>query len=432
MKKMKIVALLTTILSVSLAGCSGDTTSNTSASTNASTAATNASTTASTKENKEPSVITIAARGGSHVDAMNLVKEKFETQNNVKIEILGLESDDLKQKISLDSKNSKGAYDLIMADDPWMPEFTEANIFENLTKLGVKEDTDFMKQGLDLGKAPYGEGDLYALPFSGNVQFFFYNKELLNKSGESVPESWEKVLKIASDIKTKEGKPGYVIRGEQGNPIVSDFLPVLWAFGGDVMDSNFKGTMQTKEAKDALEMYIALLKVGANYNKNDIVSSVSEGKAAMSLGWPSWYISKEGSKADFANIPSKSTESSSAKSTGMIGNWMMGVTANSQNKELAKEFLVYITSAETQKTMMEKGGVPTRISVCNDTELLSQYPYLKTLKTATQNSVARPRTPKWSEIEVAVGAELSAVVAGSKSIDDGLKASNEAINTIMK
>ena len=41
-----------------------------------------------------------------------------------------------------------------------------------------------------------------------------------------LPSSWEDVLKTAKKIKSA-GKAGYVIRGQQGNPIVSDFLPVL-------------------------------------------------------------------------------------------------------------------------------------------------------------------------------------------------------------
>jgi len=76
----------------------------------------------------EPAKLVIAARGGSHVDVINAAKEKFEQENKVKIEVLGLESADLKQKVSLDAVNKEGAYDLTMIDDPWMPEFCETHI----------------------------------------------------------------------------------------------------------------------------------------------------------------------------------------------------------------------------------------------------------------------------------------------------------------
>ena len=124
-RKLSILLVLTLVMSM-LAACTGT----------------------KSQSSTEPKKLVVAARGGSHVDVLNSVKADFETKNNVKIEILGLEAADLQQKVSLDSKNKKGAYDLAMADDPWMPELTEANIFANLSKLKYKEDSDFVKASL--------------------------------------------------------------------------------------------------------------------------------------------------------------------------------------------------------------------------------------------------------------------------------------------
>jgi multiple sugar transport system substrate-binding protein len=380
----------------------------------------------------EPAKLVVAARGGSHVDVLNAVKADFEAENNCTIEILGLEATDLKQKVSLDSQNKVGAYDLAMADDPWMPEYCEAGIFANLTELGYKADSDFVKASLDIGKYPYAEGDIYALPFAGNVQLLFYNKQVLDDAGMTVPESWEDVLKIAKAVNGKDGKVGYVIRGQQGNPIVTDYLPILWAYGGDVFDKSGNLTIDTKEAKEALKLYMELLKNGANYEKNDIVAAVSGGKAAAALGWPSWFISGETASADYAAIPSKATPTSAPHPTGMIGNWMMGVTANSGNSELAMKFLEYVTSADVQKKAAEFGGVPTRTSVFNDSELLAKYPYFATILTCTENSVVRPRLVEWTDIETAYGTELSSAISGTKSVDQALADARTAIEAIIK
>ena len=78
--------------------------------------------------------LTIAARGGSHVDVINAVKDKFEKENNCTIKILGLENASLKQKVSLDSRNEEGAFDLVMLDDPWIPEFAAGGLLLNLTQ----------------------------------------------------------------------------------------------------------------------------------------------------------------------------------------------------------------------------------------------------------------------------------------------------------
>ncbi|GHV94067.1 ABC transporter substrate-binding protein [Spirochaetia bacterium] len=385
----------------------------------------------SQKQQSGPQKLVIAARGGLHVTAIESVKAAFERDNNCTIEILGLEADDLKQKISLDSRSSAGAYDLAMADDPWMPELCDAGIYANLTKLGFTGDSDFIPASLAIGKNPYGTGDVYALPFAGNVQLLFYNKALLDNNKIAVPTDWAGVLAASQTLK-RAGKLGYVIRGQQGNPIVSDYLPLLWAYGGNVFDSSGKVTVDSQAAKDALQMYINLLGSGANYERNDLVAAVADGNAGMALGWPSWFISGANAQAAWAVIPGKSGPTAAAHPTGMIGHWMMGVTANSTHKELALKFLQYVTSSASQKIMADNGGVPTRTSVYSDPVLAAKYSYYPTLLQATIDSVVRPRLASWSEIEAVYGAELSAAVSGAKNVDRALADAKAAIERIQR
>jgi multiple sugar transport system substrate-binding protein len=384
-------------------------------------------------ETEGPVKLVIAARGGSHVDVINAVKAQFEADNNCTIEVLGLEAADLKQKVSLDAKNEKGTYDLMMIDDPWMPEYAQAGMMMNLTEAGYVDDEDFVEASLMIGKDPYGTGDTYALPFAGNVTLLFYNQGVLDAAGATVPDNWADVLKISKAVNGKDGKIGYVIRGQQGNPIVGDFMPILWAYGGDIFDKDWNVVVNSPEAVAALNLYKELLANGVNYEKNDIVSSVADGKAAMSLGWPSWFISPEGSSlAGYARIPGKVDAAATDNASGVIGNWMMAVTANSQNPELAMQLLEYLTSADTQKAAADSGAVPTRISVFTDSELSAKYPFYATLLDATEKSRVRPRTPLWSEIENVFGIELSNAISNTKSVEQALADSQTAIEGIMK
>lgn len=375
--------------------------------------------------------LTIAARGGSHVDVINAVKDKFEKENNCTIKILGLENASLKQKVSLDSRNEEGAFDLVMLDDPWIPEFAAGGLLLNLTQNGYKDDPDFVTTSLAVCKEPYATGDTYALPFAGNVTLLFYNAGVLDKVGAKVPDNWQDVLTVSQKVKD-QGLLGYLVRGQQGNPIVGDYLPILWAMGGDVFDKDMKNvTVNSQIAKDALALYIELYKTGANYDKNDLVASVSKGKAAMSLGWPSWFISGSDSLANYAVIPGKKDASSSEYSAGVIGNWMMGVTANTTHKDLAVKLLQYLTSAEVQISAADKGAVPTRTSVFNNADLNAKYPFYQVLLKGTEKSKVRPRTPLWGEIENVYGIELSNALTGQKSIDDALNDAKAAIEEVI-
>ena len=428
MKKKLLATMLVMAMTASMVGC-GQTEEPAAAPEAAPAAgAVEVEAPAAATDTSEHVTLTIAARGGSHVDVIEAVKANFEEKNNCTIEVLGLEAADLKQNVALDAANAEGAYDLCMIDDPVMPEFTEGGILLNLTAEGYQEDEDFIKASRAVGKSPYGTGDTYALPFNGNVQLFFYNKDALEKVGGTIPTSWEETLELAKKGKAA-GLNGYVIRGQQGNPIVSDFLPILWAYGGNVFDDQMNVIVDSPEAKAALQMYVDLLAEGANFEKNDIVASVADGSSLMALGWPSWFISGADASAAYAAIPSKANGQEHA--TGMIGNWMMGVTANTTHKELAIELLKYLTSAEVQKQTVDAGCVPTRYSVSHDAEVTAKYPHLAQICDATDNSVVRPRTPKWSTIEEVWGAELSNVVSGTKTVEQGLADSKIAIEAEM-
>ena len=371
--------------------------------------------------------ITIAARDGSHCDVINAVKEDFEKNNSCKVNVIPLSADDIRKTAIDDSSNEVGAYDVIMIDDPLMPEYIEKKVIQNLTQLGYLDDEDFVEKSKLLGKDPYPLGATYALPFSGNVQLVFYNEDLVDDPG--VLGNWSSIYSKCMEINAA-GKKGYAIRGQSGNPIVSDFLPILWAFGGDLFDEDGKVILNTYQSREALEFYCKLYQTGGNYTKDELVNAVTTGEAAIALGWPSWFISGNGSSASIAQIPGKKTASSQVLATGEIGNWLLGITSNSANPELALEFAEYLTSEDVQREALEYGGVPTRKSIFRDPEVLKKYPYFEQLYSGTNNSRVRPRTTKWAQIEEVFGQELVRCIDGEITVDEAIKSSQEDIEKL--
>jgi len=377
--------------------------------------------------NRPVTTITIAARDGSHSDIINAVKGDFEKENSCLVNVVPLSADDIHKNAIDDSSNDTGMYDLIMIDDPLMPEYIEKKIIQNLTQLGYLDDEDFVEKSKLLGKDPYPLGATYALPFSGNVQLVFYNEDLIDDP--SVLENWGSIYSKCQEI-NHSGKKGYAIRGQSGNPIVSDFLPILWAFGGDLFDENGKVILNSYQSKEALEFYCKLYQTGGNYSKDELVAAITSGEAAIALGWPSWFVSGEGSSASIAQIPGKKTSSSQVLATGEIGNWLLGVTSNSANPDLSLKLATYLTSEEVQRKALEYGGVPTRKSIFRDSEVLNKYPYFEQLYSGTNNSRVRPRTTKWAQIEEVFGQELVRCIDGEKTVNETIESSQEAIEKL--
>lgn len=374
-------------------------------------------------------VLTVAARSGSHTDVINSVKADFEQSHNCTVEVLGMEADELAELVCEDAEREYGSYDLVMIDDPLMPQYMEDGVLYNLTAAGYIDDPDFVDKSLALGKDPYALGPTYALPFTGNVQLLFYNEERVG--GGADISTWQGVL-AAARAAQEAGYHGYCVRGQSGNPVVSDFLPILWAYGGDIFDGNDQVIIYSKESIAALSFYLELLETGVNQDKDTIIKEVQGGEAAFALGWPSWFISGDGASASYEQIPSKMVGTSEALPTGEIGNWMMGVTANTTQPALAMELLIYLTSREVQRKAIDAGGIPTRTSIFVDPMVEVKHPYLEVIHAGTINSRVRPRTSKWAQIEEVFGAELSACIEGKKTAVDALQAAQDAVEALME
>ncbi|MCY6355909.1 ABC transporter substrate-binding protein [Clostridium sp. ZS2-4] len=392
------------------------------------------------KDNKV-SEISIAVRAGAMADAVEVVAKEYESKKGVKVKVNSMPYSSLKEKVVLDVRNKSGAFDLVMIDDPWMPEFAEGKLLAPLDsyfKEGV--DKDFVQKCADLCRHPYKTGNLYALPLIGNVQMFFYRDDLLKKHNLKAPKTWDEVVNIAETIlKNEKDISGYVLRGQRGNPIVTNYIPMFWAYGGKVLDENNKPHVNSEAGIKAMETYIKLKNLGPKgvetFDSDQIATTLTQGKVAMTIAWPSWVAtvdnpksSKVVNKVGFSAVPGKVSFD-----TAVIGNWLLGIPNSSLNKDAAVDFLKYITSKESQKTMaLQGGGVPTRTSVYKDEELQGKYRHYEAQLDALTHSAARPRTPYWSQIEDVWGLYLSEILSGKMDIKEGLDKANEAIEKILQ
>lgn len=376
-----------------------------------------------------PTKLTLILRGGTYTDVIKAMLPDFEAANNVTCEVLDLSFADLHDKIALDAPNPEGAYDLIMVDGSWIPEFSEYGVTQNLTELGYELDDDFIEQVTVAGRD--AEGNVFSVPYFGNVNVFFYNDALLEGAGASVPATWTEVLAAAQAVQAA-GKDGYLVRAQAGDNITSDFLPLLLSYGGWVFDVENNVTINTPEAKAALEMYIELKNAGTIMDKDDIVAAVSGGNAAMSLAWPGWYVPEVDGPAHYAVIPGKVDADSQQNPSAIYGVWFLGLAANSQNKEMALSLLEYITSPEQQIAGVAGGGVPVRHSAYADAAVMSANPHFEIVYNALQNAVYRPLVKQWTDITLALGNELDAAVQGVKTVDQALADAQTAVEGIMK
>lgn len=366
----------------------------------------------------EGATLTLALRSGTYAEVIKECLPAFEEEYNVKTEVLELAEDDLHSKLALDATNSEGAYDLCMVDGSWMAEFTANGVLANLSELGYELDDDIIPATTAIC---YYDGDVYLAPYYGNVTVLLYNKEIVANAGYDADsiQSLDDILAICKAAQ-EDGKKGFIYRGDTENNLVVDAMPILLSFGAWVVDEDNNPTVNTDEFKEAMNFYMELIATGEAEVKDDLIASVDNGAGAMGIGWPGWYVPTADSTADYCAITGKATADSEAFNANVYGVWTIGVTANSKNKELTLALLEYLMDKDVQKSTVADGGVPCRYSSLQDEEVLAQFPQYKVVCAALEGGVYRPVIEEWTEFYTILGTELSNIVNGVKSVEEGL------------
>jgi multiple sugar transport system substrate-binding protein len=395
--------------------------------------------------------LTLAINSGVEGDALKQAAKDYEQQTGIHVRLAEFPYANLFEKELIDLNARTGAYDLIMLDDPWFPKFASLNVLTDLTPLlqrrGKSEpDDDFVATSIALGREPYQTGALYALPYVGNSQLFFYRKDLFQKHNLKEPVTWDDVLTAAKTISENEtsGAPGggkvygYVMRAAQGNAAVADFMPIFWAFGGEMFDASGQPTVNTPDGIAALKLMIELGKYAppgyASFNADEVGAHLLQGTAAMSINWPAWISSfsdpsksKVIGKMEFGQLPA-------AKNPGRaeIGNWLIAIPRDAKNIEAAMDFLLWATNREQMKLSAQRGNPPTRKSLFTDPELVAKFPSYPAQLRSLESSRPRPRTPLWNEIENAFGIYLSKANSGELTAEDAMNQANAEIKRIIE
>lgn len=375
--------------------------------------------------------------------------QDFAKLKGIEVEIVEAPYSNLFEKEVLDLSEKTGLYDVVLLDDPWFTQYAENGWLTELDSYFQKKgdsglSDDFIPASAAICRYPYKTGKTYAIPFFGNAQMFFYRADLFSKYGlKAAPKTWDEAYAVMKKISDAEpGVYGYVLRGQQGNPVVAQFMPVFWSFGGRMFsDDKSKVQIDTPEALNALNFFLKLKDVsppGAeSFNAQQLATYMLQGKAASTINWPAFVPtfedpkqSKIVGKIGYAPIPSGTVTGSSE-----IGHWIAAIPAGAKNKDMAFDFIYWATSAEKQKEYAKTMGTPpTRISVFTDPELtkMPEFKHYPVLKDCIANSTPRPRISNWNEVENTFGIYLSSAVAGTISPKEALVKAQAEVEKLMK
>ena len=313
-------------------------------------------------------------------------------------------------------------------------------------------------------------GVAYGLPYDGDCINLYYRKDLFEnpeyrrrfeaKFGYPLqpPKTWKMYEEVASffngwdwdgDGKVEHGMAGSRV---QGDITLLQFFTRAAAYAKHPDDRAYYFDPETMKPRidspafvRALEDYLRIMKYGpegmANFAGHDVRNTFSTGEVAMAVDWADLGIyavnapvSVVHGKVGYAQIPGSdevynhrtgSWEQRYNQASSIIGNWMFLINKKSKHKKLAFEFAAHMTSPElTMKLTATSGNAvnPSRYSHFKDpaawqesgftTESASRYLNEITKSLANPNYVFDITIPGAGEYYQALDVQIHKAVTG--------------------
>jgi polyol transport system substrate-binding protein len=418
-----------------------------------------------TNEGSSALVVKVASVNNDAMIMMEKLSLQYTEETGTEVVFTILSENEIRSKITQDVSLGGGGYDLITLGTSDMGTYLDTGWTEALdpmfAALSQAEQAEYDLEDVIASvrqSCSSIENGLAALPFYSESTMICYNKEIFAANNLIMPEAptWEEIYKLAAACDDKaNGISGIAIRGLAGyGQNMYIFGSIMNAFGGQYYDMDWNATYDTEAVRNAWKFYKKLLTVAEDSpttsGYTECLNLFAQGKAAIyfdatvSAGTFASADSKVAGKVGYAKTPTAVKDNN-----GTIGGWGIAVTANSKNKEAAFDFLRWATSKDYVKRVQNEFGFEatpsgTRISTYEDPAYLAASDYaqmtLASIESANLNHPALgetpysgnslPNLPEFSSWGEAIGAELSAYVAGQKNLDSCISAAQTLINKV--
>lgn len=322
-------------------------------------------------------------------------------------------------------------YDVVHVDVIWTAEFAAKGYLQPLEGDLAIETDGLLEPTVVSGQY---NGTQYTAPYASDGGMLYYRTDLVKEP----PKTWDEMMEMCS-IADKEGIGCYAGQFQKYEGLTVNASEAINGAGGSIVGDDGKTpTVDSPEAAEGLGNLVEAYETG-NIPKEAISYTEEEGRIAFQEGkllflrnWPYVYglaeseaSSKVKGKFDVAPLPGTDGVGAST-----LGGHNTAISAYSDNKATAIDFVNFLLEEEQQKFIMEQGSLaPAMEKLYTDEALVKQYPYLPTLQESVANAVPRPITPFYPAVSKAIQDNAYAALKGEVDVETALADMSAAIES---
>lgn len=400
-----------------------------------------------------------ATNEGPSVEAdqeiLNEAIGEFEEQSGVEVEIQVIPWDSLYQRILTATTSGEGP-DVLNIGNTWSAALQATGAF-----LPFEEEAMEAIGGMDkFAEAPMrstgaaGETPtsvpLYSVPDAG----LFYNLSMFEEAGiEGAPETWEELVEAGEQLTQDTNNDGQMdqwgmaIAGGSNIDNIHRGFVLSRQQGGAFFDGEGQPTFASPENVEAVKTYVDLVAeheiaapASAETDGTQVVSQFANGNAAMMLGpigtinnLESRGMSEDEFGVALTPVPDPLPPGGEPV-RGYVSGSNISIFANTDNEEVALDFVGFMTEPEQQlQVTQEYGNFPVVEEALQDPAY--QGGKLDVFQEVLENSAPMPQVPQEGEMETLVGDAMVSLFAQAatsgavteQDVRDELRAANERL-----
>jgi multiple sugar transport system substrate-binding protein len=368
------------------------------------------------------------------------------TTVNVQLENLGDDDYYTKLLLALDSNNGP---DVFHFGGGAAGELSDAGYVEPLdTYLGTWPDWAQYYPTSVQTSVQY-KGQTWCVPYGLDTRFLYYRKDIFEKAGLGAdwqPANVAGILDAADKIKQSvpDVLPYALYGGQAGSSGTSDhaFVPLVWAYGGEMINADGKWVGDSPAIRKALDYYVRAFQTDKVVDQEILTTTKpwtamreKLGNGGLGIlfegGWVygGWYKNDQaGTQANVGYLLHPTETGGPSFTIGGPGTcWY--INAASKNKDLAFAFIKAFNTKDIVSALNAEDPHPAARSDAAETDAFKSNQFLLDSTKSLESAKFIPPDPNYGKVITAVQTVTGLVADGELSAEDGAKRYTEELKS---
>jgi len=285
------------------------------------------------------------------------------------------------------------------------------------------------------------KGQTWCVPYGLDTRFLYFRKDVLTKAG--LPAEWQPanvadILSAAVAIKQNvpDVLPYALYGGQAGSSGTADhaFVPLVWAFGGEMMNADGKWIGDSAAIRKALDYYVQAFQSDKVVDQEILTTTKpwtamreKLGSGGLGIlfegGWVygGWYTKDQaGTEANIGYTLFPTESGGPSFTIGGPGTcWY--INAASKNKDLAFAFIKAFNTKDIVSALNAEDPHPAARSDAAETPAFQEQQFLLDSTASLAHAKFIPPDPNYGKVITAIQTVTGLVADGELSAEDGAK-----------